>query len=155
MPREKQVIKAANEGNELKQPRAPKTSAPQPPATVPVNAMPIETPGTQMKRPPGFRAPTPARPQMGGGSGVLPPVPVPLETIQRDFGPMTQNLKEVMQEHQRTLPSEQQTGYFWQGFSAYPEAMAQMIVRRAWANRMVATGPVAEFMAKIEGVRRG
>jgi len=90
-----------------------------------------------------------------GGGGVLPPVPVPLETIQRDFGPMAQNLKEVMQELHRTLPPDQQAGYFWQGFSAYPEAMAQMIVRRAWANRMVATGPVAEWMTRIEGGRRG
>jgi len=154
MPREKQVIKAANEGSELKQPRAPKASAPQPPTITPAAAMPVETVGTQMPRPPGFRTPTPAQPQMGGG-GVLPPVPVPLETIQRDFGPMAQNLKEVMQEHQKALPPDQQTGYFWQGFNAYPEAMAQMIVRRAWANRMVATGPVADFMAKIEGGRRG
>ena len=103
MPREKQVIKAANEGSELKQPRAPKASAPQPPTITPIAAMPVETVGTQMPRPPGFRTPTPAQPQMGGG-GVLPPVPVPLETIQRDFGPMAQNLKEVMQEHQKALP---------------------------------------------------
>jgi len=145
----------ADEAAKVKPPRTPKAKAPPGTKTQAATAAPVETTGTQRastQAPPMFRQQF--RQQLAGTQitdqgGVDTPLPIPLPDIDRDFGPLVQNLKQVMQEHYQGLPPEEQNGYFAQGFNQYPEAMAQMLVRRALNNRIRAQGDVAKWMELV------
>jgi len=92
-----------------------------------------------VKAPAGYK-PQPATP---------PPLPVPLPQVGQDNPQLVEALKGVIKERAAT-DTEAGNSYFYQGFSQYPEAVSQMIVRRLMTNRLQSSGPVSEWMGWVE-----
>lgn len=135
--------KAPNNNTEatIVPPQVPTTGAPQAPFTVgPQGGAPKTQPWS------GTPSTKPATP--------LPPSPWSLKDIGSNYQPVVDRIKANLQKEFAALPAQEQTGNFWQGFNNYPEAMAQMIARRALTNQMhnqVNSGPVAKWLSWIEG----
>lgn len=96
-----------------------------------------------------------ARTDATSNSVTIPPSPFSLNDIGSKYKPLVDRVKTSMQAQMASLPEGQRQARFWQGFQQYPEAMAQMIVRRVLTNQYyneVSRGPVGQWMSWLEGM---
>lgn len=137
--------------NQMKTPKTPKVAGPK---TQSPNAAPVETAGNQLAQaPPLFREEFRQRLQntpVTNQGGMHTAMPVPLETINRDYGALVASMKEIMQENMGKASPEEQSGYFAQGFQQYPEQMAAMVVRMAMNNRLRSDSNVSRWLQMID-----
>lgn len=82
----------------------------------------------------------------GTGANLPTPATMSLEDAQKYLGDLSDNIKALMTERMNSLPEAERNSPFWRAFQNMPAEMATLTARRIWTNRMVGTGPVADWM---------
>lgn len=112
-----------------------------------------------------------AAPQVSGVSGGAPRInrrpwqsstgakmpvasPLSLQEAQKYLSDLQTNVKQMFDEKFKSLSEADAGSRFWQAYQRYPNEMATLIARRVFTDKMVASGPVAEYMKWLESMGR-
>jgi len=90
--------------------------------------------------------------QRGERRPPLSPPLLPLPQAQDYLKDLSAQLKSAFDERLKSIPeSERSSSRFWRGYQEFPEQMSALIARRLFTNKMVASGPVADWLKWIGG----
>lgn len=87
----------------------------------------------------------------GIGAQLPTPASMSLEDAQKYLGDLSDNIRTLMTERMNSLPEAERNSPFWRAFQNMPAEMSTLAARRVWTNRMVGTGPVADWMKWLKG----
>lgn len=88
----------------------------------------------------------------GGGDPLVSPPTMPLQQAQEYLGTLSREIKATFDERLKSLGSEEiANSRFWKGYQDYPEQMAALVARRLWTNKVMGSGPVADWLKWLGG----
>lgn len=80
--------------------------------------------------------------------------PLSLDESQKYLADLQTNVKQMFDEKFKALGEADAASRFWQSYQRYPNEMATLIARRIFTDKMVAAGPVAEYMKWLKDIGR-
>lgn len=90
--------------------------------------------------------------QRGERRPPLSPPLLPLPQAQDYLKDLSAQLKSAFDERLKSIPeAERSSSRFWRGYQEFPEQMSALIARRLFTNKMVASGPVADWLKWLGG----
>ena len=77
---------------------------------------------------------------------------LPLAEAQDYLKDLSSQLKLALDERLKSVPeAERSSSRFWRGYQEFPEQMSALVARRLFTNKMVASGPVADWLKWLGG----